>query len=176
MGGNLELLKWLIDMQLVPYSVRRDPRTRRPLSVQTSAGRTLIDIAMTGRVKLNILRYLVADKNLSISDAKDPKLAPRTLEAMLKGTPPPRHESRDADDAMEEDGDEAPVHVIDNTNCGEESLATIEDACILCCEKSMDSVLIPCGHQICCQECGKNLTTCPVCKVHCSVLRIFRAQ
>jgi hypothetical protein len=38
----------------------------------------------------------------------------------------------------------------------------------------MDCVLIPCGHQICCQHCGKHLNTCPLCKRNCSVLRIFR--
>ena len=56
----------------------------------------------------------------------------------------------------------------------DESVTTPEDHCALCCERAMDCVLIPCGHQICCTECGHQIKCCPVCKVNCSVLRIFR--
>lgn len=169
MGGSLDLLIWLVDVHLCPYSVQRHVRTGRPLSVQTSAERTLIDIAMTGKPKLDILRYLVAEKNLSIADTKDSKLAPRTLEALLRAgimiaKPPTETQPMDEDNPI-------PLHIVDSS---EESLATIEDACIICCERTMDSVLIPCGHQVCCQVCGEHLATCPVCKTQCSVLRIFR--
>jgi hypothetical protein len=46
--------------------------------------RSLIDLAMTGKPKLEVLRYLVMEKNLSVMDTKDPSLAPRTLEALLR--------------------------------------------------------------------------------------------
>lgn len=39
---------------------------------------------MTGKPKLEVLRYLVMEKNLSVLDTKDPSLAPRTLEALLR--------------------------------------------------------------------------------------------
>lgn len=39
---------------------------------------------MTGKPKLAVLRYLVMEKNLSVMDTKDPSLAPRTLEALLR--------------------------------------------------------------------------------------------
>ena len=39
---------------------------------------------MTGKPKLEVLRYLVMEKNLSVMDTKDPSLAPRTLEALLR--------------------------------------------------------------------------------------------
>jgi hypothetical protein len=63
-------------------SVRRDPKTNFFLSIQTSKSRTLIDLAMTGRPKIDILAYLVS-KNLSVLDTKDPTLAPKTLQTLM---------------------------------------------------------------------------------------------
>ena len=83
LGGNLELLKWLVDKQLCPFSVKRDSKTGKRLSVKTSNNRTLIDLAMTGKPKLDILMYLVA-KGLSVSDCADVGLTAKTLEALLK--------------------------------------------------------------------------------------------
>jgi hypothetical protein len=164
LGANVELVKWLVDKHGCPISIKQDPRTGRLQSLQTSAGRSLIDLAMTGRPKLAVLRYLVMEKNLSVMDTKDPTLAPRTLDALLRSGV--SRESAEASVA----GDV--VHIIDDHT--EYSGTTLDDACILCYERSMDCVLLPCGHQVCCQECGKNLTICPLCKVNCSVLRIFR--
>lgn len=83
LGGNLELLKWLVDKQLCPISVKRDNRTGKLLSVKTSNNRTLVDLAMTGKPKLDILMYLVV-KGLSINDVVDSTLTAKTLEALLK--------------------------------------------------------------------------------------------
>ena len=163
MGGSLNLVRWLVDTHLCPISVLRNAKGQL-LSVQTSACRTLLDLAMSGKKpKTDILFYLVS-KGLSIHDVKDTTLAPKTLEAMLKAgldrPPSPVAAIIENDQAMELD----------------ESVmtATLDDQCALCCERDMDCVLIPCGHQICCIECGHQIQNCPVCKVNCSVLRIFR--
>lgn len=84
LGGNVEILKWLVRKHGCPISIRQDSRTGRLQSVQTSGGRSLVDLAMTGKPKLEVLRYLVMEKNLSVLDTKDPSLAPRTLEALLR--------------------------------------------------------------------------------------------
>lgn len=81
-GGNVELLKWLVETQQCPVSVKRS-KEGKMLSVKTSSDRTLIDLAMTGRPKLDILMYLV-HKGLSIQDCTDNNLTSRTLEALLK--------------------------------------------------------------------------------------------
>lgn len=159
MGGSLEIVKWLIDVQLCPISAKADPKTGRALSVQTSSQRTLLDLAMTGKPKLDILSFLIM-KGLSIDDVKDRSLAPKTLEALMKA-------GIRCDEQMPQD-----LHVVEPL---EESIATIEDACNICLEKTMDCVLSPCGHQFCCSDCGKRLTNCPVCKAECSVLKIFRS-
>lgn len=46
--------------------------------------------------------------------------------------------------------------------------------CILCYDNSIDCVITPCGHQICCLGCSKSLSTCPVCNVKCEFIKIFR--
>jgi hypothetical protein len=82
MGGNLDLVRWLVETQECPVSARRDPKTGMLLSLRTSKSRTLVDLAMTGRPKIEILAYLVR-KNLTISDTKDPTLAPKTLQTLM---------------------------------------------------------------------------------------------
>jgi len=82
MGGNVELVKWLADKEDCPLAVRRDPKSGMLCSVQTSSRRTLVDLAMTGKPKIEILSFLI-QKNLSVLDTKDPKLAPKTLETLL---------------------------------------------------------------------------------------------
>jgi hypothetical protein len=157
LGGSMELLQWLVEGNLCPISVKNHPKTGRMLSVQTTVGRTLLDLAMTGRPKINTLMYLI-QKGLCVDDVKDSALVSKTLEVIMKSGGIPHIGIRDIS-----------VHPII-----EESVATLEDACNLCCDRSMDCVLTPCGHQVCCTECGHQLTICPVCKVKCSVLRVFR--
>lgn len=162
MGGNLTLFKWLVESHCCPTSVKRDNNTGRMLSIQTSADRTLIDLAMTGKPKLDILRYLVTENNMSVMDTRDATLAPRCLEALLRAGDTPMN-------------DLGGLNIIQRDQKSiAESSTTIDDACLFCCEKSMDCVLTPCGHQICCLDCGTKLSSCPVCKVSCQILRIFR--
>lgn len=57
----------------------------------------------------------------------------------------------------------------------EESVATtVQDACIICYENSIDCVITPCGHQICCLRCSQHLKTCPVCNVDSTFIKIFK--
>lgn len=51
----------------------------------------------------------------------------------------------------------------------------ITKQCIICFSNPIDCVVTPCGHQICCLECGNNISRCPVCSVECSFIRVFRA-
>lgn len=168
MGGSIEIVKWLVDIHLCPISVKNDPRGHM-LSVQTSASRTLLDLAMTGvmRSKVDILVYLLG-KGLSITDVKDSSLIPKTLETILKVG---REQNMLTNIPMMTDGNENNHMVLDDD---ETDTALEDNACCLCYERPMDCVLTPCGHQMCCTDCGQQLTCCPMCKVQCSVLRVFR--
>lgn len=75
---------------------------------------------MTGKPKLAVLRYLVMEKNLSVMDTKDPSLAPRTLEALLRAGV-----SRESAEASVTG--EVAVHVIDDHTEHSGSM-TLDDA------------------------------------------------
>jgi hypothetical protein len=188
MGGSLDCVKWLVESQDCPISVKCDPKGGMLLSVRTSRSRTLIDLAMTGKPKIDILSYLVR-KNLSVVDTKDPNLAPKTLQTLLSAGF--RFELAEQDEEMDS------IHMLESS---ETSVTTTpEDAvsiskfdymipkvppnvscfllfyqCVICCEKQMDCVLTPCGHQVCCRDCGSHLSECPICKTACNVLRVFK--
>ena len=36
--------------------------------------------------------------------------------------------------------------------------------CKVCFEQPIDTVLVSCGHTVCCQSCGETITTCPICQ------------
>ena len=178
MGGSIDLVRWLVDTHLCPVSVTRGAKGQL-LSVQTSAHRTLLDIAMGGRPKMEILAYLLS-KGLSLNDVKDSSLPTKTLETVLKGNNGAGHFGTNNLDSTVRASSPVDIAVIGNDDPMEadydESVATDTgiDNCALCCERPMDCVLTPCGHQICCIECAQQIRSCPICKVGCSALRIFR--
>jgi Zinc finger, C3HC4 type (RING finger) len=116
----------------------------QPRSVQTSASRTLLDL----------------------DDVKDATLVPKTLEAILKAGISIQLASPAKERNLIEPDCEA------SSMADSESM--LDDRCSLCYEQPLDCVLVPCGHQMCCSQCGKQLRRCPVCKVDCSVQRVFR--
>lgn len=155
LGRNLDIVKWLVDSYGCPLFKKRNSASDMLQSIQTSKSRTLLDIAMTGRPKIDILAYLVS-KNMDVSDTKDPCMASRFLQTLLSP------------------GNEL-LNTPGNPNsCCDSSVSTVEDACIFCYEREFDCVFVPCGHQVCCLDCGKHLTECPMCKQTCNVLKIFK--
>lgn len=121
-GGNLQLLQWLVETHSCPVAVKRDRASGRMISIHTSAKRSLMDLAMSGKPKLDIMRYLVVKHKLSLMDSNDPKLAPRTLESLLRSRVPITEESGPAGS---EDRD--PPNIIESFS-SVDSVTTIEDA------------------------------------------------
>ena len=63
----------------------------------------------------------------------------------------------------------------DDDSSDDMTVTSVADACILCYEKSIDCVITPCGHQICCMECSSCLeNTCPVCQQHGTFIKIYK--
>ncbi|KAL7573409.1 hypothetical protein ACA910_006514 [Epithemia clementina (nom. ined.)] len=224
LGGSLECVTWLVEKECCPIVATSSSGGGGgvPRSVQTSASRTLLDLAMTGRPKLDILSYFIANKGLSLtSDVKDPSLASKTLELIFKSQASssallvstsllpvsanrssasssssspnpstgmtndvvggaavvvedvpsvdgPDGEEDDEAAAMDEDYD-------DDDDSQNDEDEPDPNACHICFEQPMDCVLTPCGHQVCCTNCGTRLPHCPVCKSPCSYLRIYRS-
>jgi len=156
MGGNIDIVKWLIEAHGCPIFMKRRPHSADLQSLQTSKKRTLMDLVMNGRPKIEVLAYLVG-KNLSVTDTDDPNLASKTLQTILRAE------------------NQSGGRLFGSNNCSNASVSTEEDSCIICCEQQKNCVLSPCGHQVCCSDCGHRLSECPICKQSCNALRIFKS-
>ena len=76
------------------------------------------------------------------------------------------HGNVDSDDDEEEANESSDD---DNSVC-----TTIPDVCIICCQKDVNCVATPCGHQICCLTCSRQRLTCPKCNTKCQFIEIFQ--
>lgn len=63
---------------------------------------------------------------------------------------------------------------VNSRNDDESVSTTIKDPCVICYDSTIDCVLTPCGHQICCLQCSQNMSKCPICSTKCQSIRIFR--
>lgn len=133
-GGSLELVKWMVEGHLCPISATVDPKTHQPLSVQTSERRTLMDLAMSGKPKYDMLTFLI-QSGLSVTDAKNPQLAPRVLEGLLK--------SGVALTGILATNNAGPSNIVE-VESQAESILSVEDACHICFERQTDVVFTPC--------------------------------
>lgn len=92
-GGNLDLLQWLVDEHCCPIkSVRVSGKTRNGSAtytpIVTSKGRSLLGIAME-HANVPVIRYLVVKKGISLAGEKDitPAMLITNLEAVLRLLP-----------------------------------------------------------------------------------------
>eukprot|EP00566_Odontella_aurita_P015936 CAMPEP_0113578702 /NCGR_PEP_ID=MMETSP0015_2-20120614/29642_1 /TAXON_ID=2838 /ORGANISM="Odontella" /LENGTH=284 /DNA_ID=CAMNT_0000482565 /DNA_START=177 /DNA_END=1031 /DNA_ORIENTATION=- /assembly_acc=CAM_ASM_000160 len=218
-GGNLDLLRWLVDVHHCPIKLVRTGNKSKERGIDepilTSKGRTVLGLAMSSQ-RVDVLRYLVSEKGMSVHEVKDLKTSLLALEAVLNAF------RRDYDDlprggsvtalridiestiggmdrsdieglttdggsdygSTDEGGDDEEdtsddqggfAESDERDEDGDDSVSTtVADACILCYENSIDCVITPCGHQICCLECSANLTACPVCNSEGQFIRIFK--
>ena len=248
MGGSLDCVQWLVEKECCPIRVpsKQQPNTNNDSSnttttwssVQTSASRTVLDLAMTGRPKWDILAFLVQKGGLSLTNhVKDKSLVSKTLEAMLLKTPwnkkkKNKNKKHDQTNLLllsaltesattvplaptstamiveNDDDEEEEDHLHESSSSDEHHPSSAEDmalstclscdsscsnsrmeeeedslwkeddddenACHICFDQPMDCVFTPCGHFMCCFECGSKVQSCPVCKVSCSALRIYK--
>jgi len=80
---------------------------------------------------------------------------------------------QDESSDMDESDDENVINNVESND--DQSVATtVKDACVICYENSIDCVLTPCGHQICCLRCSHSMSICPFCSAPCSAIRIFK--
>lgn len=201
LGGNLELLKWLVDENCCPIkSVRVSGRCRDSSNsfteISTSKGRSLLGIALENR-NVGIVRYLVVEKGIQLGGEKDITMDTlcRNLELVLRLLPEDAATGNTSDPALASGAHLDIIHDQQqqlarlqeqaspcdddnaNTNVRAQDTASdgsVSDACIICFDRSIDCVATPCGHQVCCLDCSTNISRCPVCAVECSFMRVFR--
>jgi hypothetical protein len=257
LGGNLDLLKWLVEepnccpLRSIRISGRKGESKVVP--VVTSKGRSLLMLAME-KNHVDIVRYLVVDKNMPLSEEKSLTMATAlaALDAVLRllpaHEPVSQSETGNADgtdsaaeatlireEVVEASAPSLPPETLvytmpqsmepdsnqtwdysSNGQAGDHDIAamyefaaedsmtagTVSDAvrfdystvacghsslsypfctlptyqCIICFANPIDCVIMPCGHQICCMQCGDNISPrkCPVCSVDCSFVRVYK--
>jgi hypothetical protein len=161
--------------------------------VMTSKGRSALSIAMNA-VDVDMMHYLVVERNVPIYETTDLTVSLRALQAVLLALP---QRSVGGPDIV--DSEIAPTHwdneyfTEDSNSCsslGEESgMVTMDsstvvsraqseqaatDICIICYDNQIDCVITPCGHQICCLKCSDSMKCCPVCNSYCNFIKIYR--
>lgn len=190
-GGNLEIVRWLVEDHYCPIKVIRTGSSKKPKRggsadqlILTSKNRSVLTIAMTA-LHVNIMRYLVVDHGVSIYEAKELNPSLRALEAVLLALPSLKSQRRAEAcgaprwDDRSYDGQSVTSSLGADQTVGEETFASSKrksgsDSCIICYEHPIDCVMTPCGHQVCCLQCSKNLNVCPVCNVRGEFIKIFR--
>ena len=118
---------------------------------------------------------VVSSDSASTSDGTNP--APKENTTKVKGASQvsiPSYKisrySNESDDDSDVEGD----NVIAISDDDESVATTVDDTCIICCDKVIDCVFNGCGHQVCCLQCASQLPRCPMCNIESEPIRIFR--
>lgn len=199
-GGNIDVIRWLIDDHFCPIKLIRTgasakkTRGSSDVPILTSKGRSILSIAIE-RVKVDIMRYLVIECGVSIYESTDLKNSLRALEAALIALPSsivratPRSEQPSArwDKAEFDDISEPSSLGVDEAinddigTVGSRSRKSTRtkssrgaEVCIICFDRKINCCATPCGHQMCCLECAKSLSACPVCNTQGDFIKVFR--
>ncbi|CAJ1960955.1 unnamed protein product [Cylindrotheca closterium] len=199
LGGNLELLKWLIEEHCCPLrSIRISSCRQRDAAgtytpILTSKGRSLLGIALENR-NIDIVHYLVVKKRMMLTAEKgiSNEILTQNLDLVLRVLPDNafhrQQTSLPEDLAIPIDStivrsssgnqgiqteDDNVITATSLSDVGEE-IGTSRDECIICFSNPINCVATPCGHQICCLDCSRNIIRCPVCAVECTFMRVYR--
>ncbi|GAX16979.1 hypothetical protein FisN_5Hh358 [Fistulifera solaris] len=104
-GGNLDVVRWLIEDHFCPIKqiqqtgLGRMAKRGEGALITTSKGRTVLSIALEG-LQIDILRYFVVDCRMSLHGVADLKTVLKALEATLHSLPSSGDQSR----ALVDDG------------------------------------------------------------------------
>jgi FYVE zinc finger len=194
-GGNLRIIRWLVDQHFCPIKYcaginKKAASGGKETAITTSKGRSVLSIALECH-KVEVMRYLVVDCNVSVYECKELHSALQALEAALMALPhtisevPGRTITTNAtlwDKASFDDVSEPSSLGVDdhhdNWTIGSKSnpskSSRTGEICIICRCHTIDCVATACGHQVCCFECSTSLLTCPVCNEKGNFIKVFR--
>ena len=189
-GGKLNIVRWLLEERYCPVKKVASGNSRKKrgidIPILTSKGRSVLNIAMTS-LQVEVLRYLVVDKSVSVFEIKDLALSLRALEAVLVAVPAPAASLQTSDNVARwaDEGYDVASYISgsylgpaaqndDSTTASRNTKNLADTTCIICYDNTIDCVITPCGHQICCLVCAENMSNCPVCNTSCEFIRIFK--
>lgn len=197
LGGNLKLLKWLVDDHCCPLRSIRISNGKQKNSagsytpILTSKGRSLLGIALGNR-NIGIVRYLVVEKRMLLSAEKglSVEVLAQNLDLVLRVLPEEvlgeqtldnigrtsigGGSTRSTNGMIESHTDIDIATIGVEAELDGQADASADNECIICFDNRINCVFTPCGHQICCMECGNHISRCPVCAVDCTPMRVFK--
>ena len=102
LGGNLDIIVWLIDVHFCPIKVFRTGNKYGEQGsdeqlISTSKSRNVLDMALDSK-NVDILRYLICDKNISVFGVKDLSSLMGAFDVAMKALGPLRDEGCFMDD------------------------------------------------------------------------------
>ena len=224
-GGNINLMKWLIEARYVSFYFVKD---RVQHTIKTTSGRSTLEIATLYKC-LGIIRYLIVEKGADVKGiksavdlqgvvdllirnfpvAQDGNLAMDSssglgLGGVASGAAATFHHQPGQNNNMNSQNFMAPpatsglprqqlllssaslgpslasASTMSSSTTGGATAQGIyddddDDECVICCDNQIDCVLTPCGHQVCCKQCGDAIKECPICRGPCATMKIFKS-
>ncbi|GCC34080.1 hypothetical protein chiPu_0012553, partial [Chiloscyllium punctatum] len=133
------------------------------------------------RVTLKMLRYMTAE-DLQQIGVRESRLQRAILRRVQESGPeedqelvPTKETSADVGESQPSAPSEDKATPSSPAAVSEEVLAQSE--CVVCLEQESQMIFLPCGHVCCCQTCGAELSTCPLCRKDIEQkIRIYRTS
>jgi hypothetical protein len=144
-GGSLPLLTWLIEEKFCP--IFKDDGTSLVNGNKESVMGIAAKVGQT-----HVMRYLMLKQNCKVTEIKDTAVLWNALDKLLR----------------EGNASGLPFPVLDvpdnETGSMPASREMDHKKCITCHTSERQSIIVPCGHYVCCSDCGGQLSECPVCR------------
>lgn len=174
-SGNLETVKWLVSEKCNPRV--KDSKQRSALALAASKGYLNIckffifrglskveeiqDVtALQKMLRSSLIEIQKKEINLSLS--KYGNVTKSKESTIIPQTKLEEEEHLRMALEMSESVNDHEVPVVEVTGVDDDG--TTDSECLICFANSVDSVLVPCGHMCCCQECAEAMKECPVCR------------
>ncbi|XP_043575813.1 E3 ubiquitin-protein ligase LRSAM1 isoform X2 [Chiloscyllium plagiosum] len=133
------------------------------------------------RVTLKMLRYMTAE-DLQQIGVRESRLQRAILRRVQESGPeedqelvPTKETAADVGESQPSAPSEDKATPSSPAAVSEEVLAQLE--CVVCLEQESQMIFLPCGHVCCCQTCGTELSTCPLCRKDIEQkIRIYRTS
>uniref|UniRef100_UPI00398E353C E3 ubiquitin-protein ligase LRSAM1 isoform X2 n=1 Tax=Pristiophorus japonicus TaxID=55135 RepID=UPI00398E353C len=190
---ELELLDLLVEMEvkhqtdqenywLIQYQRLMDQKPLSLRSQEEGVEKALVDLLAKlsadqylplfaqQRVTLKMLYYMTAE-DLRELGVKESRLQHAILRSVQEGQtgedwrlgPNPTENAGETEPSAPEEDEAGPSSPREpNAPSYKEVLAHSE--CVVCLEQESQMIFLPCGHVCCCQTCGAELHTCPLCR------------
>lgn len=124
----------------------------RPNNIPDAGKQYLFDVQRTWKEAYDNVRRILYRKQQQMIEQENKKKAQVTSSLPPLNNPTSNKNTANSDSVAVE-------HLQDRLQVISNALT-----CQVCCDQPLEVAFIPCGHQVCCKECAKRCSTCPICR------------